>query len=1181
MDPMFVARPASSIATPLLKRLWLRLTADRRASAWLIQRLQSQGFSFDKTAIKRAFAKGKLKKLLDDGSPAAISSASRSIGGVRVTSTAGEFLEDSKLLTLLRTAYIATGDPGPALASHHLEVIGRLDHLDERTDRSITTSATFPFLVRGFAPPIQAEARRLRDIHPIQMERLVSELASTEDRRATLTQWSKQRPTWLSETADIVGWIGEIALDSDAGDAAAIFLDSAITLGAAPSAYWRSRRLALLHFDSASQERYLADDASHPLVVGLTLGKSTKERIESLHSWSPTSAVQRAYKASLIGHAYRDASDFDSAIDWGVQEFRDHGHYGAALVAMECLLRRGVGGEVFRRGADLNQALAFGREVRDARRTVRATSGAAVAHSMRAYTLLLDDDKAWRLSQAPPDGEATVSEAAHPAVQAAAIVLMAERGDIEAAEGQLSLFDDVSVRLQVEARVAELAFDDSLARELWSKAVAATDDWDEKASLCYRQALHGFVDPFVTELRPNNPSIADEIELVASVFRDDEGALTRADAEAESNPRIAGALMQYYGNRGRLAEMTAVAERAARRWGSADDMLHAAQGHFKLGQHLEALKAATNARLASGGFWGGLGDALRIQVECAAIAEDWPSAAQYACELMQLEPDSTSARWALIRIHVYAGEEDIAFAVWSASDRPLLPHVASHAVLWLHLFQLNGSRMASLRELHEIAVRFKDDAEVRGKSLAALAIAPVDDDDEYPLTIPALQQQLTAELPDQADFREVKFSSLDPETILLEMDKFAGPSPDLSSIFSAVEEGTIPIGLASKAAGRSLMETLVSLSQNPRYLQKLNDVDEEHFVALNMRKSVYVDVTAFVTLALLPETAAGEMLRLFAPRSSTEQLVDANVSLQNLRRDSGGRFFSSSGDRPARFSVEGEDVLERRREIGAQIVDRIRRTERHASGAGASELPEEIREAAGVWSSALELAKREGLALWCDDAATRRLATLAGVSSFSSLAVVSYLRTSNIFTAELAEIVEARLVSCWAVGVPFARHLYERALEFDGFMVAGTASVLGRSDGDDARSKVDLALMAMSKSVAIPEEIQRWSFIISEYLYRIAGEEAAAQQNIVVFCSALLNEEWMTPSVFRFIADGARAGSQKVWNEALTEAFRLFIGDLVQESGYELGARYVYSFATQLPESDRLSVLGVLLEPRR
>lgn len=1178
--------PASGVAInlasggvgSLLHRGWRALSFDWRAARWVVKRARARGLTVHLKPLKIMLADGSIRRALEAGDDVSLATVRDRLKDVPIRTSDGEDAGVDVLFSLVRLGYLGASELNEAVVTHHIQVISQLSSIEQAVADGASDAATFRFNLQKISPILGQDVARLREQQPAVIERLIAELVRAMDRSQLLSDWSTTRPDWLTRAAGIDGWLGEAAMDVDAKSTAVAWFDSAIAQGATPRGYWKVRRMWAAEIrDDEVALAYLADVSDYPLVQGIMQANSSTDRIGHLEAWHPSTSSQESLRATLLAQFARDEDRLDEAIRMGREAFETHNRVGAGLVAVECLIRRSAVADHRFHASDLSDALTLALRIRDARRRWGSSSGAAVAHAMRAYMLLMDPERAWALSQEEPDGEATAVEARHPDVRDASVILMAERGSVEMALDQLDDSFSEAAHLQVEAREAELLLDEERARELWSRAIASTDDWNDKASLCFRQATRGYLDPFVEELRVGNPEIAGELDLVAGLFAEAPGAEGRAQAAAVTNPRLAHALVMFFGQKSRHIDVISASERAAQTWGDADDWLRAAKSHQLLGHLREAIDRAGKALQAGGPRWGDQFAAYVVQTECAFQLDDWASAALSATSMLTLRPSSSSARWALVLIRYNAGDEDEAHRVWAAGNPGPKPSSEAEASVWLSLFRLHGSEMATLAELQQVATDFAGSEQIRNLAIGAVTMAPITEDSSS-VNLATLFEQYENDFPEGNAFFRITVDTEDRDALIAQLDAAAGGPRDTTAIDTGLRNGTLPVGLAAQVAHRFYAEGLMLRRRAPRFAGPLAGVDELAAIAAAVGSTVVVDTTALLTMALLPEDAANLLAGRFVLRSTSQQLLDANASRESLSREAGGQFIPSSTERGAEFVPDDPVEREALRGISQTLVEWFRRTERVSNRHQDSELIVALGEAAGTWTSAADLAIKQGLAFWCDDAATRRIVSAAGVPTFGTPAVVEQARIAGIADGALADSIDAALIHRWSVGVVYRAPAYQLALDLDGGAAHGIAAAFRYGGPIDAPGKLSLMLSAMGRTSDRPEELQRWVYLATEYLSEVASDSDAAHSNRVILLRTLLAAPWMTAATLPFVIVAVKAAAPDTWREAFRAAFQLVFKTLVDDYGFDIAGSFGLSLIANLEEADRLVAVSVIIE---
>ena len=1098
-----------------------------------------------------------------------------------VRDSSGNAVPVQEVFKLVQLGYIGTSQPVEALVQHHVDVISRLEALDDRSQSFRAAAATFEGNLANLNPVIGADASKLRRSYPSTVERLVLEVVRSADRARTLQDWAQHVPSWLSDVADIQGWIGELAADSGANAAALRWFDKAVENGVQPRAYWKVRRMWLAGSkDEAAALDYLADVLDDDLTQAVLRTNPPAARRAHLDAWKPETEAQTSIRNALSLDLLLERGLYDEVIESGLHELDKRKSTVEATRAVEALLRRSATNDRMLRSADVAEAITLGLRIRDMRRSWGGATGTVVAHVMRAYSLLMDPEKAWRLSQLPPEGEATPSEANDPGIRSLALALMAEAGRVSEAKALLDDSVDPGIRLQVEAREAEMLLEPERAQALWSEAIRATDDWSEKASLCLRLATKGYVDPFVAELRADNPDVADEIESVAALFAEQPGAIGRAKSLAATNPRISRAVQMFLTSKGRWSELGTVADQVAQLHNNPDDWLRAAHAQLQLGNAEDAIDRASKALQAAGELWGNRFDAFALQLEAAFRLKDWKTASAAAIAMIGARPDADEPRWALVLVRLNEGEIEEAYRVWAEKSPRPQPNSENETLAWLEMFRIHGSEMASYAEFRQVADRFTKSHKVRNAAAGALMTAPITEQDVR-IDLDQVFQDLERDFPGQTGVIRIKVDTEDPQALIAQLDELAGGRRDAAAttqLDEGIRSGTVPLGAAAHVTNRNLAETLIVNREAPRFAgSATGDFDA---VDLSVGQPVVLDVTALLTLSMLSDEHADALAESFALKSSSHQLIDANTSKEAIYRNQGGVFIPSSDHAEARFIAADPVELDERRRLVDRLIECFRATQRLGGPVALPEPIAALEDVAGTWTAAANIAIENRFSLWCDDAATRALAGAAGIPTFGTPQVVEYLRSVGQLPTTELDAIDAMLIHQWVVGIKFRLDCWELALSLDGFRPRGIAAALEFGQRTDIEAKVRIILRGMSNRVESPVDLSRWSAVGATLVSEAAGnDEAGVQDNRVAFMRQLLAASWTSPTTLPWVVQGVRQVSGNSWAAVFTSSLRTVVSAVAQARGHDVAVPYFLGLIQGLDEPDRLLGVGVLLEP--
>jgi len=1172
-DP--VSAGAIKVASVLLsgaKPLARKLTFDWRAASWAVRRAKKVGIFIPLKAMKIALADGAIREALESRDPVGLDAARHRIAEL----ISGSSFNDQPaaveaLISIIRLGYMGASDPTAAVVASHEEISDKLSALHAAVTQDHANGERFEDNLGRISPTLAGSLRGIRDEVGAPAERMLAALVVAKDRALLLADWAQSRPSWLPSVASIDGWLGELAMDSNSKETAVKWLDSALELGASPRGYWKVRRMWAEPFKSDEEAfAYIEDVKEFPLVRGIIQSTSLAERFAILEEWSPDGPIENAIRLGLMSSYARLLGKLDEAISIGRNAYEDFGFTGPALGAVEALIERSTSTSQLLHATDLSDAASLALRIRDDRRRWGSASGSAVALAMKSYILLADVERAWSLSQPQPEGEATEAESTETVVREPALILMAERGLVEEALSRLDDSYSESTHLQIHAREAELLLDEERAISLWSEAIEATDDWQDKASICIRLAMKGVIDPFVEQMRPHNPDIANELTRIAELESGAPGAEERLRELAQDNFRLTHVLIAWLAKNGRTTDVIFTSERAAEVWGDADDWLRAARAHLELGGRAAAIDRANKALLVGGVDWGDKFNAHVILTEASFQLEDWASAATAASNLLSIRPTSRSGRWALVLSRYYNGDEGTALAAWKSHEGFLPPENSFEAAVWLALFRTYGSEMATTEQAVDIAREFASDLNVRNVAITALTTAPRDEDASGD-DVAKLMAEYEREFPEAHGFQKVSIDDDDPAALATSLDALVHNGPDLTAIEVAISNGLAPIGLSSVFGNRFYCESLLMRSSSPRFVGKHQGYDEVEMARRALGSVVVVDATALLTLTLLPDESANFIFGRFAgTRSTTQQLIDANASRETLSRE--------NPNNSARFELSSSEERELLAQRSARLVEWFRRTARVSNRQQDPVLLDGTGLPTGTWSSALDLAVRESGIFWCDDTATRRIALGAGIQSFGTVALVELAREDGLVDRTYLDAPDASLVSGWTVGVNFGKIAFELALQLDGGRPLGTAAALRWSGSADPAPKLEFMQNAMHAVIDDPEAVGGWAKAAATYCSAITDVPRAAVENQTLVLRNLLIQSWMSPSVLAFVMLGFKSAAASDWTQVFQSALRPIYRGLAQQHGYDAAGQILLTLGANLNDEDHQALVGVILE---
>ncbi|MFC9559857.1 tetratricopeptide repeat protein [Agromyces sp. NPDC056965] len=1149
-----------------------RLSFRRRAARHAYDELKEYGRPYSRRQLRKLLRAADVKRAMTSRRPDAIASAIVVISAAHRDRTTESSISPNKVFKILERGYFAASE------QVHRDLVVR-DEMNERFDQLTVTGSARDALweanIDRFYPPFADDARALRQRHGDTIDRLIHELEHSPDRAATLRSWSKTPPPWLSSEGDIAGWIGELAANLDRPESALPWFDRAVTAGAVPAEYWRARQMQLSNAASdQSNVESLDDLADDPLIAALIRG-SFEERLSNIRAWQPQTATQRSYQASVVTQFLLNLLESDEAISYGTTAFNEYSYSGAGMNAVEALIQRSA-----RRpethAEDTAAAYTLAVRIRDARRTWGLSSGSAVAKAIKAAMMLSDIDRARMLSSAP---EATDDEIRHPEVRNEMATVMMLGGDIQASRQFIDDQTPRTLQLQIDSREAELLDQQDEANRLLAEAIDATNDWNERAPLCFRLALRGVVHPFVEDLRIDNPEIVQEIELVADLNSGRPGAEAKARAKSTERPTLALSLIARFEAAGRWTEVIFTAEQAAQQWSDPDFWLKAARAYLAQGDHPNAVDRASKALQVGGQAWGNRADAHIVQIEAASAVGDWPTALVNARALIQIRPESDTARWALVQIHRMSGDVDQAWSEWKAGNQRPRPRNQTEANIWFELFRLHGPDMATLSEFFDVVDQFSQVAETRNLALGALAFAPQGETEES-LNLSTLLDRFEKEYPEeQHAIWRIQTDAEEPEDILKQLDAAIGPRQELlGTLDEHVRSGTLPIGLAAQLGGKHVAELLTRRHKSPRFAGSMDgDERQDEAVGAALQLGAAVDVTALFTLTLL-STDESNMIVAALPRmvATPAQMLDASANRERYSTRFDAEFIQSTTTTEASVLLKDPIELNVQRNVAGRLVEWFRRVERRSARPSSPKIAEQLDLDDHTWASAIDLAKDADLPLWCDDAATRRLADDQGVRSFGTPALIEFLRRTRHISEASADNLDAQLIHNWTVGIEYRAIVFDLVARIDQHAPLGLTAAIEFGGPRHAREKVDFAVKAMGIVASMPDQLGGWTSTAFRYLAGIADAQATIENHVVLVREVLL-QPWMTASYLRFIAAAGRSVAADHWLDAFERGFAEMYSRVSQHSDRSSAAGWALGLTAELEPAERQAALRAVL----
>lgn len=1126
---------------------------------WAHKQASAQGIQVSRKLLRRAIAPRGSRRQAGIGAERMDPGMERRILELNATgrdeTEAGSILVHQVRLGFLRFA--SQADANVALA--------------QRFDRSSDAARAFDSNLARLSPVLRREAVLLRSTHGGVIERIVARAASSNG-AGWLRDWTRVRPDWLPDESASDGFLALLALDRDDLASARHWATLALDAGASPRAYWLVRLAALGAVDIP---RLVEESAGHPLGAAFLQRTPAEQRVRLLESYEPGSPGEASLAAQLLATAYRDSDQLDLAVEYGFAQFDAHGHYGAALVAVEVLLRRSFSRNSRVQSVDLTEALQRALAVRRDRRATASSSGAVVALAMQAAALLADPERSKRLGTCAPGGEATAQEASHPDVLQALVSL-----GVELPPGALGESDDVPVprrglELQGQASASERRGDYEQARLLWAAAVDETDDWNLKTSICLHLAAQGVLHPFVETLSRDNAVIAEEISDIAAMASGDRGAEERVFVATSTSRRLALAYIQHLRKSDRLSELVVASESAAERWGDADLWLLAATTLARQGDFLRAADRAHKALQLGGDDWGDRYHALVVVLENAFRNRDWASARTTALAMLAERQGDVSARWALVLSAFWSG--DLATARQELLQGELLePSDLSQIEVWFEFYRRDPALLGGPKAVRRLAQRFSTEERVQQLAIGALLLGPQlanDGSQELQQVLSSYRQRF----PDGQAFKQLDLAGLTPSEMVASLEKAMGDRSGLKEAESLALAGQVPRGVLSLLHRRGYLETLILLRKVRRPRVAVDFERDVRHARQARRRRVIADTSALMSIAQLPATMQVPLLRLYSVASASLQAVDAGTTELWATQTEETIFVPAADGGTARLVETPREELDERASVWSRVNDLFALTERVDVIAVPEAFSAELGESRGQWSASLEVALSSGSALWSDDPVVRALAEHFNAPAFGTAAVVEALRRSGDIDSELADGLDAALLHSWHIEVPLRPSVLELALALDGCRARGVAAAIASAPPDDAERLIESALRAAAEVSEEPDELTGWARAMLALVTPEPLARAEVISNGAKILARLLEQGWAQPSTAPFVVAAVSELPLDVQTEVIESGFLLLARRVERDSDVAIAAQHAFAMSALLDDDQRQVVRSAIL----
>lgn len=1186
-----IAQAAKAIATATVSGPVRRLTLHRRIAFATARQAKRRGINVRSRDILTWLKSDTTKAQLNEHTTESMQGAESALAAVVHARTSEQAANAALVvLQLVLATWLTKLEPSTAVTQSYEWLNADLAHgfsqikaaletsrmqILDRLDASQDFEANLAFM----APWRRDQAITLN--HTWQtIEQVVAQLRATTDRAALLTQWSDHLPDWLEPApADAWAWLGLAAIDYGCSPAGAAFLDHAVQLGVFPRGHYIARiAMCLSEPDPQVALDYLTSHPDDdPLRTGIEhlLQDQVFEAVAALQTWEPESAEHLALRGTLLARTMEQDNP-NGAIATALEVWSKHNGSAAALIAARLLLIRASSGGSASKAVDTQQAAELAIGARNARRIWGGDSAEAVEVAVSAAHISHDPERAWALTQLPPEGEATASETADKRVAEHAALTAALLGDTDRARQLVAAVGDPFHHAEVVAVIAERSADAPAALASWTAAWQAAGSDGQRLQAASGIASNGGPLPEMTDIELRHPEAVAEIRLMAEVLAAVD-PLVALRANVTRSRRLLVELAKRYDETGLDREAGEALEDGAKRWDEPELMAMAASSYHRADLLPSAKRAAETALILGGPKWPGRRRLLALLVEIEARSENWAGATFAARQLIEADPDDIDAEWALVRCQVAAADFDGAWATLTTSGAPLQPRAQDEAVVWLQLNARYSTDPRFLGNALSLMRSWPDDPDLLGAFLM-LAYTGVRRDELQPspeelAELHRVTADYTQRYPDSTVFRAQQMGP-DDDPLLPFAPDLQRQYEETREITEQVTSGRLPLAALGTAAGRTWAEASLKRAAGVVYASELPTPDHERVAVLAAAHSpTVIDPTTAHTLALLDSALQNDLTGYPESLVTTDYLfkdaLQARDSLSLRSTLSVGWDPARQQAIPVAISDATANTLAERARAVAEVLGRCTRHPHpelhHFPGAD-----RRMR-----WLSGIDLAKERRWIYWSDDRVMRQYANSIGVSTFGTTTLLHHIATAGSIESTHLEVARAELIRNYYVDFEFNEATFTFAATADQWGARGAALALSRpSAWAQPHAAAEFALSAIGHVAATaPEEVTGWTQAASSALIGIAGDEEAAAVNLEVLLRRASTQSWFAPAVLPFVLAGIRAAIRHGDRTPAREPLPRLLTDIhrlaVERSGHAAAAELIIRLVSATEEDDR------------
>lgn len=126
-----------------------------------------------------------------------------------------------------------------------------------------------------------------------------------------------------------------------------------------------------------------------------------------------------------------------------------------------------------------------------------------------------------------------------------------------------------------------------------------------------------------------------------------------------------------------------------------------------------------------------------------------------------------------------------------------------------------------------------------------------------------------------------------------------------------------------------------------------------------------------------------------------------------------------------------------------------------------------------------------------------------------------------------------------------------------------------------------LVMQAVRRNIGDPDSLRGWIAAAAVWLVRVAPSAQAAQANLEILLSTMLQQSWLESSKLPFVLQGIRDGiGSKEVPDPLRDVMEKHYRLLAQQSSWEQAAQWIRELFALANREDRITAAGVILQVR-